>query len=988
MLLIRLVLCVICPAALSSNVHSVLPESDDRKINDGDEYGVRNYVSDHELPRDVPTRVKIVGDLGTPPPSVQLDFVPKQTYVQVRRYDAVKRLPQEAAMEEAATSEEVANAPRLREVVTHKKTQEVYEEQGYEDAGYDHGGSKKLKIEEEVKDNQSVEVFGPKNSSSRNVEETKDHVATVTPSGRGTWSRHKTTTGKKTRYEDDGDKRKVIINDSSPISEKSSGNYSKFDGGKIIVVQNLTQSEKKDSKNEGAESRRVPSFSKTRDNVEPTTYRPIMRHDSSRNTVKQNKNDYTNRTRSRPRKHHESDVQKSQTDVIGSYDNSPWIPISPPTDYKRNNNVNKKPVKSKMNSELHELNGHATKYGYSINHDTQPYQYIFPTDLLAPGPSNKPDRNLRPKLENVGVINKKPQISPYSNYEFIPQTNYDGSAINSKHKKIKKSSGENLSFDTINLPSNNFKTGITHNINKQNGSALNQRNKNKTVQSGSLENFNINIKPEIHQEKKKKNYRDIETELGNRGNSGSRYTSSIVQDISPHKIYDAPFITRLKKNNYDSRGDPTIRVYPKYELYPNYQNMQHHLNDESHHGQKPLNNINIRHANIESNSSPPSHNIKLDSSRLSEYSKFNNQPKNIYKQLDEASGNWDNYPKTKGQTSQLSEDNYSKFNKGDGYPTFESNKRFEGSGTKSSSIYRLIPYEKSVKMNNPYSYVYHDDHYPSGSRYSGVKIEITTQSPKLNERNVYWNSRHPHLPKDSIKNTEDLRGRDKSEYENTRHVENLTLAHFSGLHKSGSNRPLPIQYNERVNNLAKLLNDNYPRRTRRDLEVINIASSGTTTEIPVDTVVYPHYKKAPKQSALRYATNPILTPRKTAGGMEFYASTDNVRCTDMSAPTDIVPKRTEDGEWKGEPSNKDPRVDALGDKIGCFKTKYFGSDPLDNPIFKEKDVGFPDVLFSVKKPPEKEEDGIQPGKPHVDWNFADELISDHWFPTKDVRTRR
>lgn len=125
MLLIRLVLCVICPVALSSNVHTVLPESYGSKPHDGDEYGVRNYVSEHEIPKDVPTRVQIVGDLGTPPPSVKLDFVPQQTYVQVRRYDAVKRLPQEAAMEEAATSEEVANAPRLREVVTHKKTQEV-----------------------------------------------------------------------------------------------------------------------------------------------------------------------------------------------------------------------------------------------------------------------------------------------------------------------------------------------------------------------------------------------------------------------------------------------------------------------------------------------------------------------------------------------------------------------------------------------------------------------------------------------------------------------------------------------------------------------------------------------------------------------------------------------------------------------------------------------------------------------------------------------
>lgn len=128
-MLLILALCVIRHAATSSDVHTVHPESDfgndDARPVDADEYGVRNYVSDHELPRDVPTRVEIVGDLGTPPPAVRIDFVPKQTYVQVRRYDAVKRLPQEAAVKEASTSEEVANASRLREVVTHKKTQEV-----------------------------------------------------------------------------------------------------------------------------------------------------------------------------------------------------------------------------------------------------------------------------------------------------------------------------------------------------------------------------------------------------------------------------------------------------------------------------------------------------------------------------------------------------------------------------------------------------------------------------------------------------------------------------------------------------------------------------------------------------------------------------------------------------------------------------------------------------------------------------------------------
>lgn len=870
----------------------------------------------------------------------------------------------------------------------------MYEEQGYEDAGYDHGGSKKLKVEEEVKDNQSVELFRPNISSAYDTEETRDHGTSIAPSGRGTWSRHKTTTGKKTKYEEDGDKRKITINDSSPVSEKTSGNYTKFDGGKTIVVQNLTQTEKKDFKKDGAESRRVASFSKTKDNVEPTTYRPIVRHDNSRHTVKQNKNEQkTNRTRGRPRKRQEASVQKPQADVVGSYDNSPWIPISPPMDYNRPMYEDKEPVKSNMNSELHELNDHGIKYGYAINHDT-PYQYVFPTDLLTPDPSSKPSRKLRPKPENSDVIHGKPKGTSYGSYEFIPQTNYDGSAINPKEKKVTKSSGEDVSFDNINLPSikrykeppTQFKAVFTHT--KQGGKASNQRPNNKPVQTGPSENVNSNLKPEPHREQLKKVNKEIEKELANYGNSGTLYKSIINQDTSPPKTYDAPFITRLKKTNFnvDSRGDPTLRIYPKYESHPNFQNIKYSIKDEPYHGQRPLSNLNKGYATIEPIENPP-RGTQHENTRLSEYSKFNNRPKNVYKQSFDSAERWENYPKIRDQIPQLSEQKYNKFNKVEGYPRFEPNKRYESTGTKSSPIFRLIPYEKSVKMNNPYSYVYHDDHYPSGSRQSSVKVEVTTQSSKLNNRGIHWNNRHPHLPKDSIKSiVGEYKGR--SDDENARHVENLTLAHYSGLHKSESYRPLPLEYNERVNNLAKLLNNNYPKRMRRDLEVIHIASSGTTTQIPVDTIVYSHYKMAPKESALRYATNPNLTPRKTAGGMEFYQSTDNVKCTDISAPEKIVPERTNEGEWKGEPSMNNPRVDAVGDTIGCFKTKYFGSDPLDNPIFKEKDVGFPDVLFSTKKRPEKIKEVFQPGKPHVDWNFADELIPGEWFPDKGNKEKR
>lgn len=96
-------------------------------MKDRDEERMRNFVSEHEIPKEVPTKLKIIGDLATPSPNsnIKLDFVPKQTYIQVRRYDTEVHLPRSAALAEAETAEDVLNAPRLREVVSQKKTQEV-----------------------------------------------------------------------------------------------------------------------------------------------------------------------------------------------------------------------------------------------------------------------------------------------------------------------------------------------------------------------------------------------------------------------------------------------------------------------------------------------------------------------------------------------------------------------------------------------------------------------------------------------------------------------------------------------------------------------------------------------------------------------------------------------------------------------------------------------------------------------------------------------
>lgn len=109
------------------DLHKVPSKTDSQTIKVNDERRVRNFISDHEMPKEIPTKLKIVGDMATPTPNsnIKLDFVPKQTYVQVRRYDTEVHLPKSEALAEAETAEEVQNAPRLREVVSHTKKQEV-----------------------------------------------------------------------------------------------------------------------------------------------------------------------------------------------------------------------------------------------------------------------------------------------------------------------------------------------------------------------------------------------------------------------------------------------------------------------------------------------------------------------------------------------------------------------------------------------------------------------------------------------------------------------------------------------------------------------------------------------------------------------------------------------------------------------------------------------------------------------------------------------
>lgn len=183
-----------------------------------------------------------------------------------------------------------------------------------------------------------------------------------------------------------------------------------------------------------------------------------------------------------------------------------------------------------------------------------------------------------------------------------------------------------------------------------------------------------------------------------------------------------------------------------------------------------------------------------------------------------------------------------------------------------------------------------------------------------------------------------------------KYVERLTLAHFSAPENIANSR-LPLNYHDRLATLSNhLTNDTL--RLKRDVdyddeETVKVVLGGTTTEISVNVQKYPFYKTVrpdgiSKYSVLRYISNPMEIPKKRVGQMTFYESRNNVDCVEPSPPQSIVPQR-EDGQWAYNPQPKLPRI-TLGDKISCLKIKFFGSDPLDNPFFKEKSVGFPEIF--------------------------------------------
>ncbi|XP_012521450.3 calponin homology domain-containing protein DDB_G0272472 [Monomorium pharaonis] len=129
-----------------------------------------------------------------------------------------------------------------------------------------------------------------------------------------------------------------------------------------------------------------------------------------------------------------------------------------------------------------------------------------------------------------------------------------------------------------------------------------------------------------------------------------------------------------------------------------------------------------------------------------------------------------------------------------------------------------------------------------------------------------------------------------------------------------------------------------------ELATDDLVRFSTTTEAAVDLNKYPFYNNddVPSASALKYIVDPKTIPRKTPSGMEFYNSRNAYKqCDEVEPHLDAVLPEKEEPDPERGPQEDLPRLRGLGEKLDCFKAKYFDDNPLDNPLFGEKLVEEP-----------------------------------------------
>lgn len=222
--------------------------------------------------------------------------------------------------------------------------------------------------------------------------------------------------------------------------------------------------------------------------------------------------------------------------------------------------------------------------------------------------------------------------------------------------------------------------------------------------------------------------------------------------------------------------------------------------------------------------------------------------------------------------------------------------------------------------------------------------------PKLKKEVTHF-KRHMYFSEDGFKHKEDEEGayqnkgefhekyrkrRRKREILTDREIENRTIELLPMALALVKKSEIPNLTGEKLlsyldelirNSSVYIPEDTYEFDTIKSNAPIKIISK---TYPKVDSKKYPYYglpsDVLSEMSALRYAESLKNLPQTKRS---IYEQKKSKPCD----PIDIDPEKLP------QPSDKfKSKLPDLGEKLDCLKTKHFGKDPLDNPLFKEEYV--------------------------------------------------
>ncbi|XP_026759968.2 uncharacterized protein LOC113519112 [Galleria mellonella] len=312
--------------------------------------------------------------------------------------------------------------------------------------------------------------------------------------------------------------------------------------------------------------------------------------------------------------------------------------------------------------------------------------------------------------------------------------------------------------------------------------------------------------------------------------------------------------------------------------------------------------------------------------------------------------------------------------------------------TKAQTIYTEEGYEDSA-YDHAGEQKHASDHeghggYLKEQEISGGKYKIPTVSGNFDDTHgsAYRNNElHGQKWKNSDEdNTENVDSEDYSESEQKQSAEANIYKKDTGNNDDGTESDIENtsdnhDVNKREANF-KVPEINLNTTYLTEDEILEISKEKIKSENGLK-LKYPYYFKKltsiHRDSPLRYAENLKLIPKKSEGGTEFYDSRSQLICPEVDEKVDSVPKKlknkghpdsTENEEESSEKEidlvEKQPRLSGLGDKIDCFKAKYFGENPLDSPFFKEEIIANPEPvtlptitiykIIETKKEPQEE----------------------------------